>query len=273
MLPARHIPPLRDEELVAWYEISYSIVDMRLTWVGDTSMLPNLPGKPIAVGAVVTDASGCVLLVQPSYKRGRWDLPGGIVDKQEDPLAALHREISEELQAVPVAPRLTGLYHTMPYDTLKVIFRTALDREPVPDGKEIVRCQHIHLQEIESLTMPWIVDRVLDAVEFAGETVIRVQTEDASGNKLPSRSRPWDQSSVGSGASQRARIREMDPIDAPRVAYLANQLGYPTSVEAATNRIRSLLADPTHLILVADDSNEQVIGWIQVGAKKSLIST
>jgi 8-oxo-dGTP diphosphatase len=50
----------------------------------------------VAAAVLITDERGDVLLVKPTYKEG-WDLPGGYVEPGESPLAAVHREIGEEL--------------------------------------------------------------------------------------------------------------------------------------------------------------------------------
>ncbi|WFB11356.1 NUDIX hydrolase [Streptomyces sp. LX-29] len=50
----------------------------------------------MAADALIRDATGRILLVDPSYKQG-WDLPGGMVD-DEEPLEGLARELREELQ-------------------------------------------------------------------------------------------------------------------------------------------------------------------------------
>jgi ADP-ribose pyrophosphatase YjhB (NUDIX family) len=56
----------------------------------------SLPRKRMAAGALFTDGSGRVLLVDPVY-RDTWDLPGGVVEAEESPHAACRREIAEEL--------------------------------------------------------------------------------------------------------------------------------------------------------------------------------
>lgn len=52
--------------------------------------------KRISVDALIRDEGGRILLVDPNYKPG-WDLPGGMVEADESPRAALRRELREEL--------------------------------------------------------------------------------------------------------------------------------------------------------------------------------
>lgn len=61
-----------------------------------------------AAGAVQLDATDRVLLVRPSYKPV-WDLPGGVIETAESPLAACVREVREELGFAPVIERLVGV--------------------------------------------------------------------------------------------------------------------------------------------------------------------
>jgi 8-oxo-dGTP diphosphatase len=56
----------------------------------------TLATKRIAASALFLDASGRVLLVDPVYK-DYWDLPGGLVEADESPRAAVIRETAEEL--------------------------------------------------------------------------------------------------------------------------------------------------------------------------------
>jgi 8-oxo-dGTP pyrophosphatase MutT (NUDIX family) len=65
---------------------------------------------------VLRDAAGRVLLVRHTYgDRRAWELPGGWVGREEDPVAAARREAREELGAdVPGLRRcddLDGLWH------------------------------------------------------------------------------------------------------------------------------------------------------------------
>ncbi|MFI6166955.1 NUDIX domain-containing protein [Nocardia sp. NPDC051052] len=58
--------------------------------------LAALPRKRMGAGALFVDESERVLLVEPTYK-DHWELPGGVVEADESPYAAVIREIREEL--------------------------------------------------------------------------------------------------------------------------------------------------------------------------------
>ncbi len=50
----------------------------------------------MGAGALFFDALGRVLLVKPTYK-DHWEIPGGVVEKEESPLACVLREVTEEI--------------------------------------------------------------------------------------------------------------------------------------------------------------------------------
>lgn len=58
--------------------------------------LKTLSGKRISAGALFFNERGELLMVKPNYTN-YWSLPGGIVDKNESPLAGCIREIEEEI--------------------------------------------------------------------------------------------------------------------------------------------------------------------------------
>ncbi len=86
-------------------------------WVGQFAIGPAAMGvkaliSPVALGAhaLVIDEKGRVGLVRHSYKSG-WSLPGGGVTRGEPPVAAVLRELREELGTVESdPPELFGLY-------------------------------------------------------------------------------------------------------------------------------------------------------------------
>ncbi|MFF5081863.1 NUDIX domain-containing protein [Actinoplanes sp. NPDC000266] len=56
----------------------------------------TLPRKRMGAAALLTDAGGRMLLVEPTYKP-YWEIPGGVVEADESPHAAVSRELQEEL--------------------------------------------------------------------------------------------------------------------------------------------------------------------------------
>lgn len=84
-----------------------------------------MPRKRMGAGALFVDELGRVLLVEPTYK-DYWELPGGVVETNESPGAAVIREIREELSLAVSLGRLLvldwvppGLY---PNDGAMVVF-------------------------------------------------------------------------------------------------------------------------------------------------------
>lgn len=64
--------------------------------VTDGEFYQRAPKKRIAAGILARDKQRRILLVKPTYKEP-WEIPGGVVDAGESPLAACRREIDEEL--------------------------------------------------------------------------------------------------------------------------------------------------------------------------------
>ncbi|MFC7621406.1 NUDIX domain-containing protein [Microlunatus sp. GCM10028923] len=56
----------------------------------------SLPRKRSAADCLIMDRAGRLLVLKPSYKED-WDLPGGVIEEDESPLAGARREVREEL--------------------------------------------------------------------------------------------------------------------------------------------------------------------------------
>ncbi|WP_112619739.1 NUDIX domain-containing protein [Micromonospora saelicesensis] len=67
-----------------------------MTWTDPAIWYANLPSFYAAAAALITDPSGNILLVKPTY-RDYWSFPGGYVDEGEYPHDACAREVREEL--------------------------------------------------------------------------------------------------------------------------------------------------------------------------------
>ena len=67
-----------------------------------------------------------------------------------------------------------------------------------------------------------------------------------------------------------ARIRRMESGDAPVLATLTTQLGYPVDPDRIAGRVSRLLDDPSSVVLVATDGDARPIGWLHVALLLSL---
>ena len=65
-------------------------------------------------------------------------------------------------------------------------------------------------------------------------------------------------------------MRPPVPSDAPALAALAGELGYPTSAEALLGRLAAL--NPTDAaVIVATDADDQPTGWCHVEIRRTLV--
>jgi len=75
---------------------------------------------------------------------------------------------------------------------------------------------------------------------------------------------------MGKPAQAPIRIRPPIPSDAPALAALAGELGYPTSAEALLGRLAALdHADAA--VMVATDAADRAIGWCHVELRRTLV--
>ena len=119
----------------------------------------------IGVAAVILNGDGRVLLVEHAYHpRFPWGLPGGWIDADEEPSAAIKRELSEELQLnarvlrvvhiAKTAPNHIDLaFHCQALSSIGKLSHELLDyqwaaRDHLPDIKRF------HRQSIESALVP-----------------------------------------------------------------------------------------------------------------------
>jgi len=83
------------------------------------------PRKRVSADVLFRDEAGRILLVDPRYKPD-WDLPGGMAEANEPPLAAAQREIAEELGIEYAGGRLLVVDWMAPHgpwdDSLVFIF-------------------------------------------------------------------------------------------------------------------------------------------------------
>jgi ADP-ribose pyrophosphatase YjhB (NUDIX family) len=91
----------------------------------------------IGAFALLLDDDSRVLCVKQNYPPHEWTLPGGRVEPNESPLAALHREIKEETGCRIAIERHVGTYARIDADDLVLLFvARILERAPwTPNGE------------------------------------------------------------------------------------------------------------------------------------------
>lgn len=88
------------------------------------SSRPHEPPRHIlAVSAYLTDRAGRVLLVRTNLRHDTWELPGGQVEQDEDPLAALVREVREETGIEATVTALVAVDYNLRRGICCLVFR------------------------------------------------------------------------------------------------------------------------------------------------------
>ena len=73
-------------------------------------------------------------------------------------------------------------------------------------------------------------------------------------------------------AGPSVQVRRATVTDAARLAVLSAELGYPASAEALAQRLGGLLAREDQIVLVAEVSSAEVVGWVH-GSEQELLES
>src|SRR5436309_479803 len=65
-------------------------------------------------------------------------------------------------------------------------------------------------------------------------------------------------------------IRDARPDDAPELAGLTTELGYPSTADDVAQRLPFLLGRDDQRVLVAVDDDDRAIGWIHMTLQRSI---
>ncbi|WP_336161040.1 NUDIX hydrolase [Amycolatopsis sp. VC5-11] len=141
----------------------------------------RFPRKNAAAGALVRDERGRILFVCPTYKPFL-EIPGGLVEDGESPLAACRREVREELGIdVPLGRLLVVDWlpaHGVWRDSLQFVFDGGvLSREQIGAirlaADEVSRFEFLDLEAAQTQLRPSKARRIALAHQafLAGETV------------------------------------------------------------------------------------------------------
>ena len=96
----------------------------------------------VTAGAVITDETGRVLLLNHRFRAGSgWGIPGGFLQSCEQPEDALRRELREEIGLEIEDLKLTFVRTLQTYNQVEIIFRCHPRSELHPQSHEISRAE------------------------------------------------------------------------------------------------------------------------------------
>ena len=102
------------------------------------------PRFMVTVSAVVSDEQGRVMLLKHEFRAGsRWGIPGGFIERGEQPLEALRRELREEIGVELEGAQIIHVRTLSPQSQVEINFRCRLRAgaagEATPQSFEINR--------------------------------------------------------------------------------------------------------------------------------------
>ena len=140
----------------------------------------EFPRKLSAAGCLLRNDAGDVLLVKPTYKEG-WEIPGGMVEDDESPLAALRRELREELgeevAAAIVELRFVCVDYRTPGAATGDAYRFLFDGGVLDDGvveqvrlpaDELSDWRFVSVAQLDAYAVPVLAQRLRSAIAGVG---------------------------------------------------------------------------------------------------------
>ncbi|GHH65406.1 NUDIX hydrolase [Streptosporangium violaceochromogenes] len=117
----------------------------------------------VSVAGVIVDDQGRALLTQ-RRDNGRWEAPGGVLERDEDVITGLLREIHEETGLTVEPVMLTGVYKNMTRGIVALVFRCKVIGGHLTETGETRAFRWVTVDEVSSLASEAFAIRVLDAV-------------------------------------------------------------------------------------------------------------
>lgn len=125
--------------------------------------MTTTPHHSVAVAGVTVRDDGRILVVQ-RRDNGRWEAPGGVLERDETFEQGVQREIAEETGVTVAVESLSGVYKNLTIGVVALVYRCRLvcgEARPTPESQ---RVEWLTVDEIEQRMMPAYAVRVLDAL-------------------------------------------------------------------------------------------------------------
>jgi 8-oxo-dGTP pyrophosphatase MutT (NUDIX family) len=134
-----------------------------VVWSAREAATPPVAVHSVSVAGVVVRDDGRVLVAQ-RRDNGRWEAPGGVLERDETFEAGVRREVVEETGVVVEVERLTGAYKNLTRCVVALVFRCRpVAGEPTPTA-EAQQVRWMTPDEVTAHMAPAFAIRVLDAL-------------------------------------------------------------------------------------------------------------
>ncbi|MBX6389793.1 MAG: NUDIX hydrolase [Frankia sp.] len=121
------------------------------------------PRHSVSVGAAIVNSAGQVLAIQ-RRDNAHWELPGGVLELNEDIHHGLRREVHEETGYLVEPEALTGVYKNMPLGVVALVFRCHIVGGTPSTGDETAAIRWMTPTEVEQHMDQAYAVRLLDAL-------------------------------------------------------------------------------------------------------------
>ncbi|MDW5330554.1 NUDIX hydrolase [Plantactinospora sp. KLBMP9567] len=120
-------------------------------------------GHSVSVAAVVVNDRTQILVIR-RRDNGRWEPPGGVLERGESIIDGLRREVREETGLEIEPERLTGIYQNMPRGIVALVFRARVAGGQLHPTEEATRVEWWARDRVSSHMAEAYAIRVLDAL-------------------------------------------------------------------------------------------------------------
>lgn len=125
--------------------------------------------------AVIFDEKGRVLLVHRT-DYDLWNLPGGTLENEESPVAAVIREVKEETGFDVGVIRLNAVYNKAGKNVIGFSFLCKVVGGQITLNDEGDRIEYFEIDKIPKNTVPKQVEHIKDALLNSKEVIFKTQT-------------------------------------------------------------------------------------------------
>lgn len=129
----------------------------------------------VAAVTLISDSSESVLMIE-NPNRG-WECPGGQIEKGEDIIAGLKREVFEETGTRVKVGRLAGVYSNISSNMVVFSFLSTFVSGQLKTSSESLQTEWVERHEcLKRVSHPTILVRIRDMLNFDGKVIYRAYT-------------------------------------------------------------------------------------------------